>query len=88
MARRQVIKTKKDEDGDIIALCNPSEDWSPREKEDIISDIELKGHSYYVIINGSKEVDIRVINDPYRGKYLRTDPDETFKNNLDDLPDC
>lgn len=88
MLRRKVTKSRKDSDGDIIALCNPSEDWSPRRKDDVISDIELNAYSYYVIINDSKEVEIRVINDPDRGKYLRTDPDETSENNLDDLPDC
>ena len=72
MARRQVTRTKKDSDGDILALCNPSENWSPRSKNDAIYDIESNNHSYYVIIGGSKEVDIRVIKDPYKGKYLRT----------------
>lgn len=88
MARRQVTKSRKDSDGDIIALCNPSEDWSPRKKDDVINDIELNIHSYYVMIDDFKAVDIRVIDDPDKGKYLRTDPDKTSKNNLDDLPDC
>lgn len=89
MARRQVTKTKKDPDGDILALCNPSEYlWSPRYKNDAINDIESNNHSYYVIIGSSKEVDIRVVKDPYKGKYLRTDWDDTPRNNLRDLPDC
>lgn len=88
MARRQVTKARKDSDGDITALCNPSEYWSPRAKADAISDIELNVHSYYVMLSSYEEVDIHVVNDPNKGKYLRTDPDKTATNNLDDLPDC
>lgn len=36
----------------------------------------------------NKEVDIQVVNDLQKGKYLRTDPDKTLVNNLDYLPDC
>jgi hypothetical protein len=86
MARREVTHTRKDQDGDITALCNPGAYWSPRLKRDAISDIDYKFHQYFVRIRGH-EVDINVINDP-DGKYLRTDPDRTTTNNLDDLPDC
>jgi len=30
MADRQVTQSRKDSDGDILALCNPGEYWSPR----------------------------------------------------------
>lgn len=87
MARRQVTRTRKDSDGDITALCNPSEDWSPRYKSDAIRDIESNTHSYYVA-SSSQEVDIHVVDDPDKGKYLRTVQDETSSDNLDNLPDC
>jgi len=32
-------------------------------------------------------VDIHVVRGP-NGKYLRTDPDRTSRNNLEDLLDC
>jgi hypothetical protein len=86
MARRKVTHSRKDEDGDITALCNPGQTWSPRLKSGAISDIETGVHSYYVG-SGINEVDIHVVDGP-SGKYLRTDPDKTSKNNLDDLPDC
>lgn len=86
MANRQVTQSRKDKDGDITALCNPSKDWSPRYKSNAISDIESGTHRYYVVV-GRKEVDIHVVK--LNGKkHLRTDPDETKRNNLDDLPDC
>ena len=88
MVRRKVTKTKKDSEGDILALCDPSEYWSPRSKADAISDIESNTHSYYVLTGGLREVDVRVVRDPSKGKYLRTDSDGTPRNNLDDLPDC
>jgi hypothetical protein len=86
MADRQVRATGKDKDGDITKLCNSGSDWSPRKKDDAINDIEKGTHRYYVILD-KKEVDIKVVKGK-NGKYLRTDPDKTTKNNLEDLPDC
>ncbi len=86
MISRQVTKTKKDDDGDILALCNSSKVWSPRKKEDAISDINNGRYRYYVVVN-DKEVNIHVVPDP-DGEYLRTDKDKTILNNLDSLPDC
>lgn len=87
MATRIVTQTKKDRDGDIIALCNPEDWWSPRSKSDAIRDIENNIHSYYASWNDGQRTPIRVVNGP-TGKYLRTDRDNTSRNNLDDLPDC
>ena len=87
MAKRYVTQTRKDRDGDITALCNPTEWWSPQMKADAINDIESGSHSYWVRWSSVKETRIDVVNGP-TGKYLRTDKDATTKNNLDDLPDC
>lgn len=87
MADRQVTQTGKDGDGDITKLCHPGMSWSPRSKGDAIRDIESRLHTYFVNVAGSGRVDIHVGNGP-NGKYLRTDPDATSGNNLDDLPDC
>lgn len=87
MADRQVTRSRKDRDGDILALCNPGQSWSPRQKRNAISDIESRTHSYYVNVSGVGRVDIHVVRGQ-SGKYLRTDPDRTSRNNLDDLPDC
>lgn len=87
MIDRKVTKSGKDNDGDITALCNPDVWWSPRQKADAISDIESGSYRYFVKVSNN-EVDIHVVDDPNKGKYLRTDPDKTTSNNLDDLPDC
>lgn len=87
MADRPVTKTGKDRDGDITALCNPNYTWSPRYKADAIRDIELGLHRYYVPWRDGNNTLIRVVNGP-TGKYLRTDRDNTTRNNLDDLPNC
>lgn len=86
MADRAVLKTGKDRDGDITKLCNENDLWSPRSKADAISDIENGIHTYYVPWQSGR-TEIGVVNAP-SGKYLRTDRDNTSKNNLDDLPDC
>ncbi len=87
MARRAVTRSGKDRDGDITAICNPVEYWSPRSKWHAIQDIESAVHSYYVPWTNGPATEIRVVNGP-TGKYLRTDRDATTRNNLDDLPDC
>lgn len=87
MADRAVRKTGKNGEGDITSLCNDGDTWSPRSKADAIRDIEQGLHTYHVPwVSGRTE--IRVVNDPTKGKYLRTDRDDTTRNNLDDLPDC
>ncbi|MCY4673963.1 MAG: DUF3892 domain-containing protein [Bacteroidetes bacterium] len=84
---RQVTATQKDRDGDILGLCNSRESWSPRSKANAIYDIEQRHHQYYVLWVDGMETRIHVANGRY-GKYLRTDRDQTARNNLDDLPDC
>ena len=86
MADRPVRKTRKDRDGDILALCNDGSSWSPRQKADAIRDIETHMHTYHVPWKDGR-TEIRVVNGP-TGKYLRTDRDQTTRNNLDDLPGC
>lgn len=86
MARRRVTHSGKDKDGDITKLCSPGASWSPRMKADAINDIERGEHQYFVL-DAFREVDIHVVGDP-PDQYLRTDPDGTKPNNLDNLPDC
>lgn len=86
MADRRVTRTDKNDEGDILALCNLSESWSPRDKQDAITDINDGIHTYYVQ-DTSGHSDIHVVDDP-DGPYLRTDPDGSASNNLDELPDC
>ena len=87
MADRDVTQTRKDRDGDILALCLPGAYWSPRYKADAIKDIETGENRYSVPWRDGTRTAIRVVNGP-TGKYLRTDKDSTPKNNLDDLPNC
>lgn len=87
MADHQVTKTRKDQEGDILALCNDAAFWSPRAKQDAISDIESGLHRYFVRWPDGNDTDIHVVQGP-TGKYLRTDRDDTSRNNLDELPDC
>ena len=86
MADRAVRKTGKDVEHDITSLCNSDASWSPRDKADAIHDIEAGTHTYHVPWP-EKRTEIRVVNGP-SGKYLRTDRDNTSRNNLDDLPNC
>ena len=86
MSDRTVHQSGKDRDGDITKLCSPNQSWSPRLKADVIRDIETGMHTYHVSWPTGR-TEIRVVNGA-NGKYLRTDRDNTSRNNLDDLPDC
>ena len=86
MSNRRVTGCIKNKDGDILALCNPFEDWSFKSKKDAITDIENDIHNYYVFNSGEK-VNILVVNGTSE-KYLQTDPGKTEKNILIDLPEC
>ena len=85
-SERRVTGASKDADGDILELCNPAEPWSPRPVADVIADIESDTYTYVVGIGGVA-ARIQVVDGP-RGKFLRTTPDATPDNNLDNLPDC
>jgi len=87
MADRAVHRASHDSDGDVTAIGATGETWSPRLKNDAIRDIESGIHRYYVPWKNDPATWIRVVNGPY-GKYLRTDRDNTSRNNLDDLPEC
>jgi len=86
MADRKVTKSRKDSNGDITALCNYGESWSPRSKSDAINDIESGDYTYYVQDSFGRS-DIHVVN-RLSGTYLRTDPNGRASDNLDNLPDC
>lgn len=86
MADRAVRKTGKNNEGDITTLCDDGAYWSPRSKANVIADIESGAHTYHVPWTSGR-TEIRVVQEA-TGKYLRTDRDDTQKNNLDDLPDC
>ena len=85
MADRAVTHTRKDQVRNITGLGKPGEYWSVRSSADCIRDIETGAHRYYVPWT-SGTTWIQVVQG-VNGKYLRTDRDNTSKNNLDDLPD-
>jgi len=82
---RIVKQTKKDSDGDILALCNSIESWSPRSKSATISDIKAGVYEYRV--RSANGPIVEVVNGQ-TGDYLRSRADSASTDNLDDLPDC
>jgi len=85
MADREVTATRKDCEGNITALCNPSEMWSPRLRSDAILDIEYDLNHYFVV---DKDERIRIIvENGIIAKYIRSDPGKTKSNLLIELPD-
>lgn len=85
MSNRRVTCSGKDSDGDITHLGNKPV-WGTVPKASAIAHIEDGDHRYYVQdSNGSS--DVQVVNGP-SGKYLRSDPNGSCSDNLDNLADC
>ena len=84
MVPRRVTRTGKDSDGDITALCGH---WGKVSKSVAIREIESNRRSYYVQDQRGRRALVIVVNGP-TGKYLRTDPNSSCSDNLDNLPNC
>lgn len=85
MADRRVTGTGKDRDGDITSLCGS---WGRVTKAAAIREIEPPTtNTYYVQDGYGRRADVQVVNG-LTGKYLRTDPNSSCSDNLDNLPDC
>lgn len=81
---RPVTGVRTDPLGNIVALCNPAEVWSPRSTTRIIRDIESGVHDYYVP-GTSGRLSVRVVS-AGREKRLWAAPEDAACNNLHDLP--
>jgi hypothetical protein len=78
---RKVTAIKKDRKGNIVALCNTGQSWSPRRTKDVLDDIRAGRKSYYV-----QELPQRVYVRAIAGGVLETTSDESSRNNLYKLP--
>jgi hypothetical protein len=78
---RKVTAIKKDRKGNIVALCNAGQRWSPRRTQDVLKDIRAGRKSYYV-----QELANRVYVHALSGDRLETTPDLNSRNNLERLP--
>ncbi len=79
---RRVRSTKKDRNGNIIALCNPGQSWSPRRANDVVRDINSGRKSYYVQEKARRSY-VRAVSG-----VLDTKPEAAPHNSLALLPTC
>ena len=85
MIPRIVGGTKKDKNGNITHLQYVNKGkYSEVSIEVAISQINAKTHGY-IITRGQKTSHITVVND--NPSYLKSSPDNTILNNLDELPE-
>ena len=88
---REITHVKRNDKGDIVALCNPRKFWSPRDTKAVISDIESGACRYFETDVIGLKVYVEVIDDPIDGKYLRSEMGDSIYcsiEKLPDLPDC
>ncbi len=81
---RTVKMVRRDDDGEIIGLANPLAEWAFVTAEQAVADIAAHRFQYFA----GEEADhtrIYVVNGPRR-RYLRTNPDDSRANNLDEMP--
>lgn len=86
MESREVTKTIKNQHGEVVALCNDAELWSPKLRSIAIPEIELKINRYYVKQN-DEEIDIQILNGSGKKKILIANPEKANLNLLMELPD-
>jgi hypothetical protein len=86
MDERHVTHIRRQTDGGITALGNPSEPWSPRQKDDVIDDIIAGQCIYFVVVHGRRRA-VGVVEGP-DGPELRTELGPAGHDALDQLPDA
>ncbi|MGM0587110.1 MAG: DUF3892 domain-containing protein [Bacteroidota bacterium] len=92
MALRRVTHSKKNSDGDIVAICNKvtsymaPNNWRYVTKSIAVEHIENSEHRYYVNKAGFR-TDV-VVKYRYGVPYLTTEADASSANNLDNLGNC
>jgi hypothetical protein len=79
---RRVKSAKRDQDGNIVALCNPGQSWSPRRAKDVARDINTGRQSYYV------QEEVRRSYVRSESGVLRSTADAADQNSLGKLPSC
>ncbi|MGD8373375.1 MAG: DUF3892 domain-containing protein [Candidatus Woesebacteria bacterium] len=86
MSTRLITHTRKDNDGDITAIKGS---WGMATKMEAIQDIESGAQTYTTTSGTGDDIEVIVVHDPgvKDGMYLRSEPDETGTDNLDNLPD-
>lgn len=85
MTDRRVTMVQRNEDGEIAALCNPDEEWSPVNRDTVIRHLKTGLFDYY-----TAEADyityVRVVEEG-DAPDLQTTPDPNSSNNLENLPE-
>lgn len=82
MAEREVTKTQKSPEGDVLAISGT---WGTRSRSAALVDILHEQHRYFV--STADGVRPLMIVDADDGKRLRTDPDLERRDVLQNLPD-
>jgi hypothetical protein len=77
---RRVKTAKRDRGGNIVALCNVGQSWSPRRTQDVVRDIKSGKKSYYVQAGGRRRY-VRTVSG-----VLQTTLDAEDETNLARLP--
>ncbi|KAA3637571.1 MAG: DUF3892 domain-containing protein [Armatimonadetes bacterium] len=85
MAIRKVTHTRK-HNGQIVALGNPEEWWSPRSVIDAAVDIVTRLHRYYVTDTTGRIVPVKVLAELSGDRIHAPGTDDA--NLLRFLPDC
>lgn len=83
--RRRVTSVQHDEDGELVALCNPEKAWSPVYTETVTRHLSIDLFEYYVSEAGY----LSYVRAEERDgeKVLVTTPAPDSSNNLENLPE-
>ena len=76
----------RDERGVVEAVADPCAPWSPRRTLDVVRDIASGRVRYSTDGGAGRRTGVHVVRSRAYGTHIRSNPDGTAGNNLDDLP--
>ena len=83
--RRRVTAVQRDDEGNLVALCNPEEPWSPVYAETVVRHLSIGLFEYYVSEAGYLSyVKVDEVADE---ETLFTIKDPDSSNSLENLPE-
>lgn len=85
MKRRRITHVRRDDDGEIEALCNPEKQWSPIHKETMVRHLSIGLFEYYV--SEDDHITYVKLDELDEDQEIFTTPDPDSPNNLRNLPE-
>lgn len=85
MNERRVTRVRRDEDGELVALCNPEKQWSPVYRDTVVRHLSIGLFEYFVDEAGY--ISYVKIDETADGEELFTTHAPESANHLENIPE-